>query len=46
METFGHWLPVGSEGKQGGSSNVQRSPPRREAASRRAVALLLNFMVP
>ena len=24
METSGHWLPVGSEGQQGGSSNVQR----------------------
>ena len=46
METFGHWLPVGSEGKQGGSSNVQRSPPRREAASGRAAALLLNFYGP
>ena len=26
METTGHWLPVGSEGKQGGSSNVPRDP--------------------
>ena len=44
METVGHWLPVGSEGKQGGSSNDQRSPGECEAVSRRAAALLLNFI--
>ena len=43
METVGHWLPVGSEGRQGGSSNVQRSPGDGEAVSRRAAALLLNL---
>ena len=43
METCGHWLPVGGEGKQGGSSNVHRSPADCEAASRRAAALLLSF---
>ena len=46
MDLSGHWLPVGSEGKQGGSSNDQRSPGECEAVSRRAAALLLNFMVP
>ena len=46
MEPSGHWLPVGSEGQQGGSSNVQRDPGDGEAVSRRAAALLLNFMVP
>ena len=34
------------EGQQGGSSNVQRDPGDCEAVSRRAAALLLNFMVP
>ena len=40
----GHWLPVGNEGHQGGSSNAQRDPPRGEAASRRCAALFLSFM--
>ena len=43
METVGHWLPVGSEGRQGGSSNAPRSPGDCEAVSRRATALLLSF---
>ena len=43
METVGHWLPVGSEGKQGGSSNDQWSPGECEAVSRRAAALLLTY---
>ena len=46
METCGYWLPVGGEGKQGGSSNVHRSPADCEAASRRAAALLLSFYGP
>ena len=47
METLAHWLPVGSEGKQGGSSNVPRSPGDGEAASQRAAAaLLLSFYGP
>ena len=46
METVAHWLPVGSEGKQGGSSNVQRDPGDCEAVSRRAAALLLSFYGP
>jgi hypothetical protein len=46
VERSGHWLPVGSEGKQGGSSNVQTARLSREAASRRAAALLLSFYGP
>ena len=46
MDICGHWLPVGDEGQQGGSSNVQRDPPRGEAVSRRAAALLLSFYGP
>ena len=48
METCGHWLPAEAEGegKQGGSSNVHRSPGHGEAASRRAAALLLSFYGP
>ena len=46
METCGHWLPAEGEGKQGGSSNVHRSPGDGEAASRRAAALLLNLYGP
>ena len=46
MDPAGHWLPVGDEGQQGGSSNVQQDPGDGEAVSRRAAALLLNFMVP
>ena len=46
METCGHWLPAEGEGKQGGSSNVHRSPGDGEAASRRAAALLLSFYGP
>ena len=46
MDLLGHWLPVGDEGQQGGSSNAPRYPPRGEAVSRRAAALLLSFMVP
>ena len=26
MDICGHWLPVGDEGQQGGSSNDQRDP--------------------
>ena len=46
METCGHWLPAEGEGKQGGSSNVQTARLSREAASRRAAALLLSFYGP
>ena len=46
METLAHWLPVGSEGGQGGSSNVPRDPGDGEAVSRRAAALLLSFYGP
>ena len=46
MDICGHWLPVGSEGGQGGSSNVPRSPGNGEAVSRRAAALLLSFYGP
>ena len=46
MDLAGHWLPVGSEGKQGGSSNVQAACLSREAVSRRAAALLLSFYGP
>ena len=46
METLAHWLPVGSEGKQGGSSNCQKDPGDGEAVSRRAAALLLSFYGP
>ena len=41
-----HWLPDGSEGKQGGSSNVPTDPGDCEAISRRAAALLLSFYGP
>ena len=41
MDISGHWLPVGDEGQQGGSSNAQRDLPYGEAVSRRAAALLL-----
>ena len=46
MEILAHWLPVGSEGGQGGSSKVPRSPGNGEAVSRRAAALLLSFYGP
>ena len=46
MERSGHRLPVGNEGQQGGSSNVQTARLSREAVSRRAAALLLNFYGP
>ena len=46
MDICGHWLPVGDEGQQGGSSNVHRDPPRGEAVSRRAAALLLSSYGP
>ena len=46
MDPAALWLPVGSEGQQGRSSNVPRDPGDGEAVSRRAAALLLNFMVP
>ena len=46
MDLSGLRLPVGGEGKQGGSSNDQKDPGDGEAVSRRAAALLLNFMVP
>ena len=46
MDTCGHWLPVGGEGQQGGSSNVHRDPGDCEAVSRRAAALLLSFYGP
>ena len=36
MERSGHRLPVGNEGQQGGSSNVQTARLSREAVSRRA----------
>ena len=42
----GHWLPVGGEGQQGGSSNVPQDPGDCEAVSRRAAALLLSFYGP
>ena len=41
-----HWLPVGSKGKQGGSSNVPTDPGDCGAVSRRAAALLNFIMVP
>ena len=46
MDLSGHWLPIGSEGKQGGSRNVQKDPGDGEAVSRRAAALLLSFYGP
>ena len=46
MERSGHWLPVRSEGEQGGSRNVQTARLSREAVSRRAAALLLSFYGP
>ena len=46
MNICGHWLHVGNEGQQGGSSNVHRDPGDCEAVSRRAAALLLNFYGP
>ena len=46
MDISGHWLPVGDEGQQGGSGNSLSDPGDGEAVSRRAAALLLNFMVP
>ena len=46
MDPAALWLPVGDEGRQGGSSNVPQDPGDCEAVSRRAAALLLNFMVP
>ena len=46
MDLVAHWLPVGGEGKQGGSSNVPPNPGDCEAVSRRAAALLLNFYGP
>ena len=46
MNICGHWLHVGNEGQQGGSSNVHRDPGDCEAASRRAAALLLSFYGP
>ena len=46
MDISGHWLPVGDEGQQGGSSNVPRDPGDGEAVSRRAAALLLSFYGP
>ena len=45
MDPAALWVPVGSEGRQGGSSNVPRDPGDGKAvsaASRRAAALLLN----
>jgi hypothetical protein len=46
VDLSGHWLPIGSEGKQGGSRNVQKDPGDGEAVSRRAAALLLSFYGP
>ena len=49
MGLLGHWLAFLSgqrEGTQGGSSNAPEDPGDCGAASRRAAALLLNFMVP
>ena len=46
MNICGHWLHVGNEGQQGGSSNVHRDPGDCEAVSRRAAALLLRFYGP
>ena len=44
--SFGTLAACRGEGQQGGSSNVPRYPADGEAVSRRAAALLLNFMVP
>lgn len=46
MDLLGHWLPVGDEGQQGGSSNAPWDPGDGEAVSRRAAALLLSFYGP
>ena len=43
METTALWVPVGSEGRQGGARNVPWDPGDGEAVSRRAAALLLSF---
>ena len=46
MDPAALWVPVRSEGRQGGSSNVPRDPGDGEAVSWRAAALLLSFYGP
>ena len=46
MDTAGHWLPVGERGATRRIEQCPADPGDCEAVSRRAAALLLNFMVP